>query len=438
MPRSATHLRSIREDLLRSFFQSEDPAALFELQVRLAHEIRASEPLVGKDEGWHRRRLRNIGDAIAWRTLTPHAIRNLSIPGSKPPALSGQGAAFDHVLETGRLANGEGMVVIIADVTNCISTGDLAICGDPDAPYIVECKLSARSPSTWMQGRRGRQFSRARAVGQYLDKGRGLIPGTPMEKFAVEVAAEAEHNWEHVNSAVHSAMSAGTGLVRLDREVIWAKRPDDDAEHRVGIADIFPKGTPILVGCHSALLTDDAPHAHPPLTWQVDRDVAVALAELDIVVCHALDARIFSKFTTERALLGDVVELAPGVSGVAAIVDGEPTVLGPRFLVDVLYGFETVASGANHMLKALEASNDTIRGLDAEPPKDPASASKPRVHHVEIREDLGRFRAASEAGEIADNDAFVLGPALVKELGIERKVPRRGTVLVVSPPSKKE
>jgi hypothetical protein len=420
------------------FFQSEDPATLFELQVRLAREIRASEPLDGEDEGWHRRRLRNIGDAIAWRTLTPHAIRNLSVPGTKPPALSGQGAAFDHVLETGRLASGKGMAVIIADVTNCISTGDLAICGDPDAPYIVECKLSARSPSTWMQGRRGRQFSRAKAVGTYLDKGRGLVPGTPMEKFAVEVAVEAEHNWEHINAAVLSALSAGTGLVRLDQEIIWAKRPDDDAEARLGIADIFPRGTPVLIGCHSALLTDDAPHAHPPLTWQVDRGVAVALAELDIVVCHALDSRIFSKFITERARLGDVVEVAPGVSGVAATVDGKPTVLGPRFLVDVLYGFETVASGANHMLKALEASNDAFRGSDVEPPKDPATASKPKVHHLETREGLERFRAASEAGVIADNDVIVFGPALARELGIEGKVPRRGSVVVVSPPSKKE
>ena len=95
--RDAASLRAVRAELLRTLWRFESAQDLLELQLRLVSEIKASEASDGEDERDHRDSLRNIGDGVAWKVLTAHAIRNLSVTGRQPPSLLSQGAAFDHV-----------------------------------------------------------------------------------------------------------------------------------------------------------------------------------------------------------------------------------------------------------------------------------------------------------------------------------------------------
>jgi hypothetical protein len=426
---------------MRTFAASETANAVFDLQLRIAQELQASEPHKNDEERWHRRRLRNIGDAVAWRVLTAHAFRNLSATRRTPPSLSSQGAAFEHVLDTGRSLVREGMKVIISDVTSCIATGDLLACGDPDAPYIIECKLSAPAPKALMQGRRGRQLSRGRAVGTYLEKNRGFVPGNPAEKVAIEIPHEPIHSWDSVVTVVRDAVSSGVGVVRRDKELIWATRRDASGTVPDELADVIRPDEPFFVGCHSRLVDedDDRPHVPHPLAWPVPSDVAFALAEMDVILCHALVASVFEGHSTERARLRGVVELAPGIPGVDAEIDGEKTQLGPRFIGDVLYGFETVESAAHHMLAGLERSQDEMRRLVSELPPDPIPLEKPRVHHIETRADLERLREAKEAGSVTESDLIFFGEELSRELGLDdRPIPHGRVVIVGSRPKKSE
>jgi len=421
---------------MRAFLAPKSPDALFELQVRIARELQGSEPHGTDEEQWHRRRLRNIGDAVAWTTLTAHAVRNLSTGRTTPPSLSNQGAAFEHVIETGRSLVEDGMTVIISDVTNCISTGDLLACGDPDAPFIIECKLSLPAPTSLMQGRRGRQLSRGKAIGEYLKRNRGFVPGHQAEKVAFEIAHEPTHSWASVTAVVRAALSSGSGVESGDREVIWAARdssfiPDEMEES-------FPPDSTVLIGCHSLLLCDeDLPHVSPPLTWPVEPDVAIALAELDVLLYHAIDPSLFVGHSTERARLCGVVTLAGGGDGIAAEVDGTHTQLGPRFIADVLYGFETVQSAARHMLLGLERSEEELRRLTSEGLPQETDARKPRVHFVDTLADVDAFREANEGGSLHPNDVIVFGNGLSRELGLDERPVPPGTVIFVGSPTKK-
>lgn len=432
MARDPEALRAIRADVMEAFLAEQSPVALFELQVRIANELRASEQEAGDDERWHRRRLRNIGDAIAWTVLTPHAIRNLSVRGRRPPALSQQGPAFEHVVAVGRPLLDDGAHVLIADVTNCVAIGDLAWCGNPDAPILIECKLSLRSPTHHMQGRRGRQFTKARAIGSYLSTGRGSIPGVQAHKIALEVAHEPAYSWEALSAVVRGVLSGGPAFVINDREAIWAYRPEDDVPMPGPVGAMFV-GKKVLLGCDSALLDDDPPPVPHPLAWPVEREVAFALAEMDVVVCHALESTVFSSYATERARLGEIIDVDEDVSGVAAEIDGKATSLGPRFLADVLYGFETVESAARHMLLGLEKSADCERTLGAAAVQEQPTR-KPVMHVIKNRADMERFRAMEESGEIPANDVVMLDPEFERELGIHDRALAPGTVLLVGAP----
>jgi hypothetical protein len=421
---------------MRQFLASRSSETLFDLQVQIARELQVSESCDSHEERWHRRRLRSIGDAAAWTVLTPHAIRNLSRGRAPAPSLLGQGSAFDHVLDTARSAVQDGMAVVISDVTTCIGVGDLLACGDPDAPYIIECKRSFR-PEALMQGRRGRQLSRGRAIGSYLRSNRGFLPGVAVEKVAIEVPHEPAYSWESVIAAVQSALVEGSGVVARDRELIWARR-SDEAAIPAEFHQLFRPDALLFIGSHNRLMDNDAPgHIAPPLTWPVPAEIAFGLAEDDVTLYHALDPSAFDGHATARARLVGVTELAPEVYGFAAEVDGEERQLGPRFLVEVLYGFETVHSAAQHMLLSLERAQDQALLLANKACENPRPKRKPRVHHLRTLADAQQFVEAADRCEDRASDVVFFGDELARELRVyDRPVPHGSMVIVGAPPGK--
>ncbi len=421
---------------MRAFLASDSALGLFDVQLGLAAEIQASETGQGDEEWYHRRRLRNIGDAVAWSVLTPHAIRNLLVPGRKTPSLTAQGPAFAHVLATGRSLLETGAFVVVSDLTNCIGTGDLVAIGDPNAPVLIECKLSVRSPEQQMQGRRGRQLSRDRAIASYLKNGRGFVPGVPGEKVAVEVRAEPKHHWDSIAVVIRDALANEMGVVMKDREAIWAvyqgapkPAPDELAVFR---------GREILVGCHSALLSDDPPLVAPPLVWPIEPELVFALAECDIVLSHALEFSLFEGHGTSRFRLRGLRKLEAGIMGVVAEVDGRTLTLGPRFLANVVYGFETVESAAAHMLEAVERSLDVETVLASEPSPNERSSRKPKVHLIENRTDAERLLTGHRGREVADDDIVIFGPEFDRTLGVQGVPLRAGSVILVGKANKRD
>ena len=137
---------------------------MFDFQLRLAQAIRSAEPVAFRDrasrERDHLRRLRLLGDGLAWRLLHPYTIRRLTKNQGGAQAVSTQ-AGFDATLQLAEQEAAKGRPVLVCDLTNCLRVGDVLLCSDPEQPVILESGGHSRFKN---KGRKGRQARRAGAI----------------------------------------------------------------------------------------------------------------------------------------------------------------------------------------------------------------------------------------------------------------------------------
>src|SRR5260221_6046630 len=206
---------------MTAFRAAKSSSDLFQVQKSLAEEIIRSEAeAASAQERHHRRALRVIGDSVAAKCLTKHAIRNL-VRAEPAPALLSQGQAFRSVLSSAEEWASEGASVLLPDLTTSIRVGDVLVCGCGDVPHVVEFKSSVPRPEYQSQGRRGRQVVKALSTLRYLREGKGFVAGSPVEKLAIEIDTPTEHRWSAVDAVVTEAPTCGLGTAAFEDEFIW-------------------------------------------------------------------------------------------------------------------------------------------------------------------------------------------------------------------------
>jgi len=150
---------SVRASLLGELDAITSPQAAMEFQRRLAGELLSAEPAKGPDAQWHRHLLRLMGDALAWKVLSRHTIRELARDGQRPPSLTGQGHDFEFVLEVAGQITADGALPVICDLTHLLGVGGIVV-ATAGAISIIECK-NTLLPAEWRpRGRRLRQLQR--------------------------------------------------------------------------------------------------------------------------------------------------------------------------------------------------------------------------------------------------------------------------------------
>jgi hypothetical protein len=93
----------------------------------------------GKDKekralfAYHLHACRTYGDALAWRYLHPHAIRQLAKNQGRPPHLGGQLASVAAALEVVEGAAKHGFPAIVSDLTHCLRIGDVIVVAESGA-----------------------------------------------------------------------------------------------------------------------------------------------------------------------------------------------------------------------------------------------------------------------------------------------------------------
>jgi hypothetical protein len=170
------------------------------VQFSVAAAIRSTE-LALKSGGdrdalsFHIQRLRLFADGLAWLVLHPHVIRQLAKNDDVPKTLVDQGAAFDQVLASAKAHYRRLRVpVLIADLTSILKIGDLIVVTNTEAPMIIEVKQRLPKPEHLMQGRVGRQISRAIGTLKYLHEGSAKVYGDEHHRHVVETQFKAARN----------------------------------------------------------------------------------------------------------------------------------------------------------------------------------------------------------------------------------------------------
>jgi hypothetical protein len=307
----------------------------------------------------HVRLVRIYGDALAWSLLSRYAIRQLARNTGKPPHLTGQGRAFDLVMDCASELAAQGMASLVADLTNVLRNGDLIACDDDDAPTIFECKLKGVDPKFARQGRRGRQLSRLESIGEFLRCGRGCIFGVKDDLRTVQISHVPHFSYEIVDQITASALEHRPVAVALSSHEFYAAgMAGESAEFSSVLRQITHKpGRQIAIGSSLDPLCQGVWDALPPILWPIDRASRWALMEGDVAITHGMCPDVFVGL--ERGHVRTVaVADAPGqVPCTYKILVGDKEVtIGGTVVLDVLYRHYTVQSAGDLLLETAEVS----------------------------------------------------------------------------------
>lgn len=422
-----------RRRLLEQWDAVDSASKVLEIQERIAGQIRDTERAI-KDGSpdrdalvSHIGQLRLYADGLVWRVLHPHVIRQLAKNPSEPPSLINQSEAFDNVLRSARQhLEEDGLPVLIADITNIIKIGDLIVVIDPELPQIVECKSRLRHPKYWMQGRMGRQISRALGTLRYLSGKPTKVHGEDHVRHVVESQHKAERNWEAVASCVNAALNDGEGFLELsEHEFIWACRQAHLRKVLKRVGEVAKRlSSATFVGTSEGLLNMFHGLFTPPVVWPLTPEARFALIEREIVVVHLISAAAFDGDYGECRVQVTADEARP----VSVLLGGKEYRLGLRFIYDVLYGFETVQSCIRGLLTFARDLRDLHSREDAVLDKVSVLGKKPKVMYLDSQEGAFRY-GVGESGDnivVASEDLWKSMPSAAGEPGMPDEAAKSG------------
>ena len=328
---------------------------LLALQIDIAEAILEAEhqmeigQIGSKNLQAHIKRLRLYADALVWWNLHPHAIRQLAKNSGAPQSLLSQADAFNNVLlHTQRYCHDTRLPVLVADITNVLKIGDIIIVTDPECPQVVECKMKLPSPQHLMQGRVGRQISRASSTIQYLKGGAAKLFGEDHWSMTVESEYKAERNWEVIDQLCSDALRVGEAYLEISPgDYLWALRSE---RQDIVLKAVRKRAESIVTaqfGTSLGLMNSQDGLFAPPSAWRkVSSKVRFELIEETIVLFHLVS------YEALAGDYGDMQKIAIQNTDYPIVVSIEGTEypLSRRFIYDIVYGFETIESCARGLL----------------------------------------------------------------------------------------
>lgn len=330
----------------------------------------------------HIKRLRLYADALVWWNLHPHSIRQLAKNPGAPKSLLSQADAFNNVLlHAQRYCRDTRLPVLVADITNILKIGDIIVVTNPKCPQIVECKMKLPSPQHLMQGRSGRQISRAFGITQYLKVGAAKVFGENHWSTTVESQHQAERNWQVIEQLCNQALGVGEAYLEISPgDHLWALRSE---RQDMVLKAVKQKAEAIVtaqIGTSLGLMNFQDGLFAPPSAWrQVSSKVRFELIEGTIVLFHLV---------AYEALAGDYgdtknITIRNADYPIVVSLEGREYPLSRRFIYDVVYGFETVESCARGLLTfARDLASNVLGDLPDVP------SVKPSMWYVETPEDI--------------------------------------------------
>ncbi len=359
-------------------FQKDIAKAIIDAERKLATGKYDSKKLQ-----FHIQSLRLYADTLVWWNLHPHAIRQLAKNPGPVQSLLRQDDAFQNVLSHAeRYQHETRLPILIADITNVIKVGDIIVVSDPEYPQIVECKMKLPKPQHLMQGRIGRQVSRAIGTTRYLKEGAGKVFGQDYYGMTVESQHRAERNWEAIDRLCSHALRVGEAYEEISSgDHLWAIR--SGREDRI-ISTIDEKakslGT-VQMGTSLGLMNFQDGLFPPPSAWRpVSAEVRFELTERTIILFHLV---------SYDALAGDYgdgqrIAIRDTDYPIVVSIHDRDYPLARRFIYDIIYGFETVQSCVKGLLVFAHELTSIVTHDFPDIPD-----VKPQMWYVESTEDIG-------------------------------------------------
>lgn len=344
-------LKRTRLTLYRKFDQIRSPGHLFNLQVQLAKHIIKSEMAIkaGGDKdtwGYHLDRLYGIGDALAWRVISRFTIRQLGHYESVRTSLIGQEGDYLETMAKFR-HSAKRSVFIFADLTRCITIGDVIEVYDQEDIRIIELKTTMPDIPTAAQllkGRTGRQFSKTFWLTKFLATGFETLYQREKPTKIIELAAEPRYHHDLLEPLIRDCLEKGASFQLAEPGLFFIANYVDDGFTEWLKDKIVPLafGQPILAGTGRLIEEDRETAYHQPfLTQALPLELRVPVQEVDINIIGFLDVNYLREKFAQRGLA-----LSYKKEEVLIVHQGKEFKIHERFIHDILINFQTVGSVA--------------------------------------------------------------------------------------------
>ncbi|MFB7122975.1 hypothetical protein [Kitasatospora sp. NPDC056273] len=336
-----------RASLLDALDAAGSPEEIFEFQVRIADGIRAAEPQKTDEAHQHRHLLRLMGDALAWKLVDRHTIREMARSRRDPPSISSQGEDFDFVMSVARRGL-DGGIPVICDLTHLLAVGDIVSVGHASVS-VLECK-NKKFPLREPSGRHARQEARARRASDYLS--RGHVTGSDGRTTVSVDLDEPPSAYGVLRDCVDRAYAGPDGGSSVgvigERDFILVLRHGSKTVGELMeplMETVRPDGwrLPVLQG-FSGAIWHPSPFRGNPYTLPLSAAQRTDLAEGDMTVMRIVDAGALDYAGDPR---GVSVRIEVHRRGEAlcfeTLVNGRSVELSDRFIDQVLWDFKPLA-----------------------------------------------------------------------------------------------
>ncbi|WP_445151348.1 hypothetical protein [Baekduia sp. Peel2402] len=388
-------LTDIRAELLEAFDKIASAEDVWEFQRRLIAAIVDAEPVAFADkaspERRHLRLLRLFGDALAWRLLHSHTIRQLAKNQASPPAIHNQ-HGFRATAEIAETICRRGIPALIADLTYCLRVSDVIVCSDPEHPILIE---SGGHPRHEGRSRKGRQRRRAEAITKLLNVGDAVLEGDSHLTSTFEITTPADYTFASVAEAMQQFDGLTSWAMHSPGDVVLATSGEnaEDFSPSPSAAEAIDAMSRPVVGINLGPLERPSPLLAPPHVWPLELSMRRALIESEIVLVHFVDLDAFvGAAASGRGALTEVRATGQSVRGFVVETHNMPSHVSPRLLDDVLYGFQSVLSARNQMVDFTASAIDALE--HSHPTLGPRSFAR-----VDTRAELDALVTRIEEGE---------------------------------------
>ncbi|WP_157856984.1 hypothetical protein [Streptomyces sp. PRh5] len=364
-------LEELRISLVNDLDAADTPGKFMAMQLRLAKEIKQAEAQKNPEMDEHKHKLRLLGDALAWKALDRHTIRELSRDRLRAAHLTSQGEDFDFVLSVAEASAKRGDLPLVCDLTHLLAVGDLLVLNSSGI-VIFECKnrtIPLRAPT----GRQARQESRAREASHYLET--GFVEKEGSENRLSLDLDEPPHEHAALRYCVEKAYSdpiGGAGLVKIgERDFILA--------FRVGQRDIGELLNPLSKDLKttgwrlgysqgfSGAIWYPSPFRSNPFILPLSVQQRCDLVDGDLIIMRIVDVANFDYSGEVEGLhvefrvssKGDVLKFETSV-------DGESVELSNRFIEQVFWDFKDLVKMRALVAEMAAKTTKVSRALQTE------------------------------------------------------------------------
>lgn len=348
-----------------------NPADTVTFQRALAEELRKAEADSSADAVQHRHLLRLMGDALAWRLLDRHTIRELARGRLRSAPLAGQGADFDFVLEVAEKTAAEGAIPIVADLTHLIAVGDI-VAVTPIAVSIIECKNTTPPAGMALSSRHWRQQQRGVQATDYLTYGQVTTKDGSI-RIAIDIN-EPQRDDEALRTCIEQASKSpvGSAFTQLGERDFLVALWERDLNPSIPLGDFisqfgtdqwrFPKfaesGTSI---------DNPSPFFANPYALPLPAQMRLAMADRELIVLRFVDLGMLEHQHEENGQEASITVYKKGGNHhLRMSIDGKPLEVSGRFIDQVLRDFQSLADTRSALLEMLDAMRE-IDSTEASP-----------------------------------------------------------------------